>query len=201
MIIFMSDILCVTNRTLCTDDFLQRIERIAINHPAGIILREKDLDEDEYFKLARQVLEICGKYQVKCILHSFTDAAIKLHSDAIHLPLPLLREMSEEQKGHFKEIGTSCHSVADVLEAQSLGATYLTAGHIFATDCKKGLPGRGLDFLKSVCGNTSLPVYGIGGISPQNIDSVRKTGAKGACIMSGLMQCENVKTYLKLFGK
>ena len=37
------------------------------------------------------------------------------------------------------------------MEAERLGATYVTAGHIFTTDCKKGLPPRGLDFLKNVC--------------------------------------------------
>ena len=48
MIISMSDILCVTNRALCKEDFLQRVEKIAANHPKGIILREKDLSEEEY---------------------------------------------------------------------------------------------------------------------------------------------------------
>ena len=43
----MSDILCITNRLLCKEDFLTRIEKIAGAHPAGIVLREKDLKEDE----------------------------------------------------------------------------------------------------------------------------------------------------------
>ena len=41
MIICMSDILCVTNRSLCKEDFLVRIEKIAKTEAAGIILREK----------------------------------------------------------------------------------------------------------------------------------------------------------------
>ncbi len=45
-----------------------------------------------------------------------------------------------------------------------MGASYLTAGHIYATDCKRGLPPRGLGFLKEVCREVSIPVYGIGGI-------------------------------------
>lgn len=49
-------------------------------------------------------------------------------------------------------------------EAEQLGASYLTAGHIYATDCKRGLPPRGLGFLKEVCREVSIPVYGIGGI-------------------------------------
>ncbi|MGN0334826.1 MAG: thiamine phosphate synthase [Lachnospiraceae bacterium] len=201
MIISMSDILCVTNRRLCGEDFPERLEKIAANHPAGVILREKDLSETQYRALAEQVMALCGRYRVPCILHSFVDTAIACQAEAIHLPLPILRTMSPEQKSHFKQIGTSCHSVEEALEAQGLGSTYVTAGHIFATDCKKGLPGRGTDFLRNVCENVSVPVYAIGGINHENMELVREAGAQGACVMSGLMQCENVESYLKLFER
>ena len=197
MIMCMSDILCVTNRKLCREDFLVRIERIAACHPAGIILREKDMNPEEYKELAVSVMEICEHYGVKCILHSFPDVAISLHADAIHLPLHLLRELSQEQKTHFEVLGASCHSVEDALEAQALGCTYITAGHVFETDCKKGLPGRGVEFLHSVCAAVDIPVYGIGGIDVDNIALVRNAGASGACLMSSLMATKDVAGLLK----
>ena len=197
MIMYMSDILCVTNRKLCREDFLTRIERIAACHPAGIILREKDMNPADYKELAAAVMEICEQHGVKCILHSFPDVAISLQADAIHLPLHLLRELSQEQKAHFEVLGASCHSVEDALEAQSLGCTYITAGHVFETDCKKGLPGRGLDFLRNVCDAVDIPVYGIGGIDADNIVLVRNAGASGACLMSSLMASEDVTGLMK----
>ena len=197
MIICMYDILCVTNRSLCKEDFLQRVEKIAACRPKGIILREKDLTKEEYKKLAEQVCKLCERYEVPCMLHSFADVAIELGAENIHLPLHMLRGMDEKKKERFKEIGASCHSAEEAQEAEKLGCTYITAGHVFATDCKKGLPPRGLTFLQAVCQSVSIPVYAIGGIGSENIDSVRKTGAKGACIMSGLMKCEDVEQFLK----
>ena len=197
MIMCMCDILCVTNRKLCREDFLTRIERIAACHPAGIILREKDMLPEEYKALAAKIMEICGRYDVKCILHSFSAVAISLHADAIHLPLHLLRELSQEQKAQFGALGASCHSVEDALEAQALGCTYITAGHVFDTDCKKGLPGRGLEFLRNVCAAVDIPVYGIGGIDADNIAMVRNAGASGACLMSSLMVSEDVTGLMK----
>ena len=193
----MCDILCVTNRKLCREDFLTRIERIAACHPVGIILREKDLLPEEYKELASAVMGICEQHGVKCTLHSFTDVATSLHADAIHLPLHLLRETTKEQKTQFTELGASCHSVEDALEAQALGCTYITAGHVFETDCKKGLPGRGLEFLRSVCAAVDIPVYGIGGIDVDNIALVQNAGANGACLMSSLMVTEDVEGLLK----
>lgn len=195
----MSDLICVTNRKLCREDFLERIEKIAKNHPKGILLREKDLSPTEYALLAKKVLAICKKHHTLCILHSFIEIAELEGASAIHLPLPLLRNMTNRQKNSFSIIGTSCHSLAEALESEALGCTYITAGHIFPTDCKMGLPGRGLPFLLEICKSVSIPVYGIGGISKENISAIRATGAKGACIMSGIMQCDNVSAYLKNF--
>lgn len=178
-----------------------RIERIAACYPRGLILREKDMSPEEYRLLAERVMEICARHSVTCVLHSFVDAALQLRAEAIHLPLHILREMTAEEKAQFRMIGASCHSVEDALEALTLGCTYITAGHVFETDCKKGLPGRGLAFLKDVCGSVSIPVYGIGGIDAGNIEEVRAAGASGACLMSSLMQSEDVPGLLKSMEK
>lgn len=197
MITYMSDILCVTNRKLCREDFLKRVERIAACHPAGVILREKDMSSEDYRTLAEQVMKVCARYDVKCIIHSFADAAAELRAEAIHLPLHILRRMTEIQRAQFSTIGASCHSVEEALDAKALGCTYITAGHVFETDCKKGLPGRGLAFLREVCASVDIPVYGIGGINPNNISQVRAAGASGVCLMSSLMMSEDVPKLMK----
>lgn len=189
----MSDLICITNRKLCSNNFSDQIEMIASAHPKAIVLREKDLSEKEYEQLARQVMQICQKHGTQCILHSFSNVAIALGAVAVHMPLPLLQKMTPQEKSHFQIIGASCHSLEEAKEAQDLGCTYITAGHIFLTDCKKGLPGRGLSFLEEICKAVRIPVYAIGGISSQNMESVRKTGAAGACIMSGFMRCKTVE--------
>ena len=189
----MSDLICITNRKLCSNNFLDQIEMIASAHPKAIVLREKDLSEKEYEQLARQVMQLCQKHGTQCILHSFSNVATTLGATAVHMPLPLLQKMTPQEKSHFQIIGASCHSLEEAKEAQNLGCTYITAGHIFLTDCKKGLPGRGLPFLEEICKTVRIPVYAIGGISSQNMESVRKTGAAGACIMSGFMRCKTVE--------
>ena len=183
------DIIAVTNRHLCQRPFLEQIERVCSVHPKALLLREKDLSEEAYEALAREVLAICDAHQVPCILHFFPDVAKKLQVDAIHLPLWKLQECASELTG-FSQIGTSTHAPAEALEAQQLGATYVTAGHIYTTDCKKGLPPRGLDFLQNVCNAVTIPVYAIGGIklNDSQINEVKSHGASGACVMSGMMR-------------
>lgn len=195
----MCDILCITNRSLCKEDFLTRTKKIASAKPKGVILREKDLTEKEYKDLATKVIEICNRYNTPCILHNFTKVALELNHPYIHLPLHILENVSAKDRGKFKVLGASCHSVDDAVKAEKFGCTYITAGHIFDTDCKKGLPGRGLDFLKNVCESVKIPVYAIGGIRSENIKAVKNAGAKGVCVMSGVMMCEDVEEYLGEF--
>ena len=82
-----------------------------------------------------------------------------------------------------------------------MGCTYITAGHVFDTDCKEGLPGRGLAFLKQVCESVKTPVYAIGGIDPENYKEVMAAGAAGVCVMSGAMVCEAPGRYLSAFSE
>lgn len=183
-------IIAVTNRHLSIRPFLEQIERVCQMHPEAIILREKDLTEEEYFTLSVDVLDICKKYDVACIFHSFPEVAVRLSVPRIHLPLWKLRETKRELLKEFEIVGSSVHSIEEAQEAERLGATYITAGHVYATDCKKGLPPRGTEFLSTVCQSVDIPVYGIGGIGLDEIQirEVKVCGAEGVCIMSEMMR-------------
>lgn len=243
-------LICVTNRKLCKgyekygfDTFYDRISEI-VNmkqdiRPASIILREKDLSEEEYREVAKRLKTICDRAGVVFCAHNYALVAEELGTPA-HFPLHVLEKLVRDKKisktnprnsGMLNEIsngipdgrsngmpdeisngmpdgrsnnildrrseiynlmryGASCHSVEDALCAYKLGCDYVTAGHVYITDCKKGLAPRGIDFLKKICDSVPIPVYGIGGIDLESdkIDEVKQAGAKGACIMSGYMK-------------
>lgn len=181
-------VICVTNKALCEGDYLERINTVAKLQPYAIILREKELGEKEYTGLAGKVMGICREYGVKCILHTYVEAAIGLGADAIHLPMGVLRTADRDLLSKFKVVGASCHSVSDAVEAENTGCSYITAGHIYSTDCKRDLEPRGIDFLREVCERVSIPVYAIGGIKRNRFDALAQAGAAGACIMSGFMK-------------
>lgn len=185
----LSAVIAVTNRHLCRRPFLKQVERICLLHPDALMLREKDLKPEEYFSLAEEVHKICIACGVDFIVHGFYETALHLKAGKIHLPLQSLRRLTEEERGNFAAVGCSVHSMAEAREAAQLGASYLAAGHIYETDCKRGLAPRGTDFLREVCGAAGIPVYAIGGIrlNSSQLREVSDCGATGACIMSGFM--------------
>ena len=178
-------LIAVIARQLCPRPLWEQIPRIREAGITQLILREKDLSVKEYTMLAERVLRACEENGVRLTIHFFPEAARTLGVKALHMPLSLL---TEQLCREFPRIGTSIHSSGQLQQAEALHVDYVTAGHIFATDCKKGQPPRGLDFLSELCKRASVPVYAIGGICADHLPQIAQTGAVGACIMSAAMK-------------
>lgn len=188
----MSDVVCVTSSALCGEGFFERLKRIAESRPYAVILREKQLGEEEYFRLAERAMGIFEDSGVKLILHKFIAVARSLGAKGLHLPLGELLSASKSELSGFDMLGASCHSLNDILAAESVGCTYVTLGNIFETQCKRGLEGKGLDFLRECCNKSHVPVWAIGGISPENAAEVRAAGAARVCVMGAFMKSPDV---------
>ena len=192
----MCKILCITNSSDCDFDFINHIDTLARSDIYAIVLREKHLNEAEYYELAVKVLEVCNKHNKPYILHNYIDTAINLKHRAIHLPLPVFEKSTNKLK-KFDVIGVSVHSVEQAVMAEKLGATYITYGHIFSTDCKKDLPPRGVDSIKKILNAVNIPVYSLGGITVNNYKQVIAQGTDGFAVMSGLMK-KGFEKYLEI---
>lgn len=186
-------LIAVTDSATCPRPLPKQIERLAKLtelRPQAVILRANSLDKAAYRTLALQAQQSCKVTGIPLILHSDWQLAHDLGISKLHLPLALLRQISEYERAYFTWLSTSVHSVDEAQEAQALGATVLIAGHIYTTQCKAGLAPRGLGFLQAVCNAVSLPVYAIGGIgfdAAQHAE-LKANGARGACVMSAYMR-------------
>lgn len=195
----------ISNRKLCESENLEKqLEKIFSAYKRKIILgnfeivsftlREKDLSEDEYSKLVEKIHPICQEYKINLIVHENYDLSLsdKYNIVGLHLKFDtfklLNKKIREELIQKYKQIGVSIHSVAEAKEAQNLGASYVVAGHIFKTDCKKDLKARGLKFIRDLSEAITIPIFAIGGINQKNSDLVINSGAFGVCMMSTLMK-------------
>ena len=182
----------ITNRHLVQGDFLKQLEKVTKLHPHALILREKDLTDDAYESLAKKVFDLCKREDITFFLHTKIEIARKIGCQNIHLSIPVLKGLSETEKKalteDFCEISNSCHSMEDVEIAMAGGATQIILGTIFETECKKGVLGKGVEFVREICQKCPLPVYAIGGMNLQRLPLVIDAGAAGCCMMSGFMQ-------------
>ena len=195
----------ITNRKLCENENLEKqIEKIFSAYQRKIILenfeiialtlREKDLYKNEYLKLVEKIYPICQKYRIDLILHQNYDLRLdnKYNIKGLHLSYNTFKSLNknirEELIKKYKKIGVSIHSLDEAKEVENLGATYIVAGHIFKTDCKKDLEPRGLKFIQELSLILTIPIFAIGGINQENSHLVINSGAFGVCMMSSLMK-------------
>lgn len=182
----------ITNRHLVQGDFLKQLEKVTKLHLHALILREKDLADDAYESLAKKVFDLCKREDITFFLHTKIEIARKIGCQNINLSIPVLKGLSETEKKalteDFCEISISCHSMEDVEIAMAGGATQIILGTIFETECKKGVLGKGVEFVREICQKCPLPVYAIGGMNMQRLPLVIDAGAAGCCMMSGFMQ-------------
>lgn len=195
----------ISNRKLCENENLEKqIEKIFSAYQRKIILenfeivsltlREKDLNKNKYLKLVEKIYPICQKYRIDLILHQNYDLRLdnKYNIKGLHLSYNTFKSLNknirEELIKKYKKIGVSIHSIDEVKEVENLGATYIVAGHIFKTDCKKDLEPRGLKFIQELSLILTIPIFAIGGINQENSHLVINSGAFGVCMMSSLMK-------------
>ena len=177
-------IIGVTNRKLC-DNFYDRIAEISKLDLEYLILREKDLSYDELKIMAKDIKDILGDSSIKLIINGNINVAKDIEAVGVQLSF---RHFSEgRSKDYNGVVGVSIHSLSEAIDAETLGASYLLYGHVFETDCKKGVPPRGLVELREICSRVKLHVYAIGGINDENYRSVIDSGAYGVAIMSSLI--------------
>ncbi len=195
----------ITNRKLCENENLEKqIKKIFSAYEKKIILknfeivaltlREKDLDKNKYLNLVKKIYPICKKYGIDLILHQNYDLNLdeKYNIEGIHLSYEIFKSLNknirEKLIKKYKRIGVSIHSLEEAKDVENLGATYVVAGHIFETDCKKGLEPRGLNFIKELSSILTIPIFAIGGINEENSNLVLNSGAFGVCMISSLMK-------------
>lgn len=152
-----------------------------------LILREKDLPQEELIPYARAIKKVLKDSETQLMINTEVEVARAIDACGVHFPFDIFKNTSER----YGLTGVSVHSVEEARYAEAKGADYLVAGHIYPTACKEGLAPRGLSYLKSICDSVSLPVIAIGGIQPRHVPDVIKQGAEGIAVMSTINRAVN----------
>lgn len=173
-----------------SDAPLPELARIASVAGVDIIqVRERGLDGMPMELLIRAMQKVVLP-QTRIVINSEIGLAAKLGL-GVHLPEagPSIIE-AREVLGGDALVGRSVHSPEAA--AESTGANYLVAGHVFETGSKPGRPPMGLDRFAAIVGEVSVPVLAIGGITPERVPDALRSGAAGVAVLSPLTRLDTI---------
>ncbi|MEH7380188.1 thiamine phosphate synthase [Bacillus sp. JJ1533] len=153
-------------------------------------IREKTKSVRELLTLIESLL-INGVEKEKIIINDRLDVALCMGIPTVHLPehgLPI--QMIKQRYPHIR-VGCSVHSFEKATEAEIHGADYVLYGHCFETSSKQGLPPNGIEPILHMKEEMKIPVYAIGGITLENIQSIKLVEADGIALMSSIFNADN----------
>ncbi|SRR5579883_385107 len=154
-------------------------------------LREKDLPGKSLFELASGIRSAASECQL--FINDRADIAVSSGAWGIHLP-----ENSwspKRLKSSFSNllVGASVHSARTAQEAEEGGADFLLFGPVFETPLKET---KGLKALKEIVSAVKLPVFAVGGMTPERARQCIEQGAWGVAAIRDLLQASNISERL-----
>ncbi len=170
-----------------------------------IQIREKDLGARELIDLVRRALTLSNSHGAhdlgapredahngtnglcaRIIVNGRMDVALAAGAAGVHLPA------SSIEVDRWRAIappdflvGVSCHTIAEVGEAEATGADYALFGPVFAPLSKMShLRPRGIEGLREAARGMRIPVLALGGITKENTQECVDAGAAGVAGIS-----------------
>jgi len=176
---------------------VERVTSALIEGDVDLIqLRAKKLSVVEIVDLALRIHKLTAAAGVPLIVNDYAEVAAKAQVEGVHVgqdddSVAVAREKAE----HKILVGKSTHSLEQASAAQEEGVDYIGFGPIFMTPTKPDYKPIGMDDIKRVHTDVTLPIFCIGGIKIDNLGEVLAAGAKRVAIVSGLLKAPDIAKY------
>ena len=189
----------VTDRAwVGTKSLYEQVKEALENGVTCVQLREKELNESDFLKEAKQISALCKEYKVPFIVNDNVNIAIACKADGIHIGQEDM-ELTNVRKlvGEDMIIGVSAHTVEEAIKAQEDGADYIGIGAVFATSTKTDVDVLSFETLRSICEAVDIPTVAIGGIKKDNICKLKGSGIDGVAVVSAIFAAKDIATATK----
>jgi thiamine-phosphate pyrophosphorylase len=156
------------------DESLAAAQQISPPGTVALQLREKDLPARELYDLALRLREICSRHGALFFVNDRVDVAIAANADGVHLPFDSIGiSMARKLLPEDRLVGVSTHSAPDLANAAGEGADFAVFGPVFDPISKPAThPAWGTTGLAAACRAGAIPVFALGGITPDRISEL-----------------------------
>jgi 8-oxo-dGTP diphosphatase len=164
-------------------DFLSRLEAALRKGLRLVQLREKQLSPTEFELIAGQAVALAHCFGARLLINGEPDLAQRVGADGVHCTSTVLSSM--RARPDVPWCGASCHTREDMDRAARLGLDYVVLGPVLPTLSHPGAHTLGWDGLAALTRNYPLPVYAIGGMRSDLLESAWQHGAHGIAMLRG----------------
>ena len=178
----------VTDRHWLGDRTLYDVVRESLDGGVTFLqLREKDLDDETFFREAVRLRDMAREYGVPFVINDNVDIAVRMDADGVHVGQSDMEAGDVRALiGPDKILGVSAQTVEQAVLAEKRGADYLGVGAVFPTGSKDDADDVSFETLKAICEAVSIPVVAVGGITAENTPQLAGSGICGIAVISAI---------------
>jgi thiamine-phosphate diphosphorylase len=144
------------------------------------------------FRLAESLREAARSSGTLLLVNDRVDIALTLDLPGAHLgQRSLPASVARKLLGRDRILGLSVHGIGEAEEGGAGEVDFLMVGTLFPTPSHEGETPGGIGRLLEVSGGTSLPLIGIGGVTPPRVGSVLGAGAHGIGVRGGVWDAQD----------
>jgi thiamine-phosphate diphosphorylase len=133
------------------------------------------------------VMDVCARGGAELIVHAAPELTVRHGASGVHLTARQLMACSTRPLPRTYCVGASCHSVAEVDKASVLGLDYVTIGTVRPTASHPDqIDTFGLAGFAALAARTDLPAFAIGGMTADDLGTVRASGGHGVAAIRAL---------------
>jgi thiamine-phosphate pyrophosphorylase len=152
-------------------------------------VREKDLPGPDLLALSRSLRDLTRRAGARLYVNGDVTLAREVGADGVQRPHDR-RILPADAPG--LRIGASVHGIVEAMEVEREGVDFLVFGPVYDTPSKRVYgPPQGLAPLAKIVEAVGVPVYAIGGITPERVREVRAAGAAGVAVISGILSADS----------
>lgn len=173
-----------------------------------IQLRLKNYSSEDIEITSNKVRTLCDAHKAIFILNDNARIAKICNADGVHLGLTDMPiEKAREILGTEKIIGGTANTMADVLQRINEKCNYIGLGPFRFTPTKEKLsPILGASGYKTIISRLSetqqqTPIYAIGGILPEDVESITQTGVHGIAVSGIITNTNDKKQIVQQFNQ
>ena len=149
-----------------------------------IQVREPWMTSEQLAQFAGRVTALAHRYQARVLVNGDVAAALRAGADGVHLPAEQLMRLRTPPAIRFW--AASCHSPEELAQAARLHANLVVVSQVLPTASHPGRPGLGWDQFAALTRNYPVPVYALGGMRFDLLETAMHHGAHGIALQSGV---------------
>lgn len=189
------------------EDHLKNIKEVLDAGIKLLQLRLKNISDELYTDYANKAKDLCNKYDAVLIINDNVTASKLSKADALHLGLDDMSVSDAKKIIPTKLIGGTANTIEHIRQRCAEKVDYIGLGPYRFTNTKEKLsPILGIEGYKTIIQqmkkeNLNTPIYAIGGIELQDIESIINTGVYGIAVSGLLTRADNKEHLVKEINK